>query len=92
MEVLTISGYLATDCETRTDKRGNNYIRFAVTVDGLDFLGKPKVTTYRCFSYNQQFKDLKANDKVIVSGKFNAIINEDKVNFDIWCNVIEKNK
>ena len=68
MEIITLSGKIHGDCESRKDKNGNTYIRFKVVCTSKDFAGKDKYTAYRCYCYDTSFNDLKTGDIVFLSG------------------------
>lgn len=85
---ISVSGYLESDCEVRTDKNGHNYIRFRILCPTKDSMGKPTEIPFRCFSYNLNFSHLKKNDVVFVIGDFKFNKFKEKFNFDIYAQQI----
>ena len=68
MEIISIHGRVTGACERKTDRKGHTFLRFKVACDGEDFAGRPRVTLYRCFTYNTRHDGLRDGDGVIVSG------------------------
>ncbi|MBQ8482880.1 MAG: single-stranded DNA-binding protein [Bacteroidales bacterium] len=92
MEIITLSGRLYGDCEQKTDKNGNRYIRFKVSCTGRDYSGNIKYTMYRCFCYDTSYSILKNGDLVFLSGDLNTSIRTDDTGKSwINCDVYVKN-
>lgn len=68
MQTITLSGRLTENAETKTDKRGYNYVRFKVGCVGVDLAGNKTTTIYRCYTYNLDFADLQENEMVFLYG------------------------
>ena len=95
MEIVTISGKIMGNCESRKDKNNNTFIRFKVCCTGKDYSGNPKYTTYRCFCYDTMFGDLKNGDTVFLSGDMNVNVRQDEngkplLNIDVYVKNITK--
>lgn len=84
MEVITLSGTLPEPPETKTDKRGNNYVRFRVVCTGTDMRGQERTTIYRCYCYNLKWNTLKKGDSVFLTGSFNHFAAGGSVQFDVY--------
>ena len=72
MQIISIIGCLAEDCQLRKDRRGVEYIRFKVICLDKNLSGKEVATIYRCFTYNLQFSNLREGEGVFVSGQYCA--------------------
>ena len=85
MEIITLSGKIMSEPETKTDKNGNNYIRFRVSC--MKKRGnEEKYTIYRCYSYNvAEFKGTKMGDSIFLSGDLDITRRED-ANGTVWTN------
>lgn len=64
--------------ERKADKNGNHYLRFKVYCAGKEYNGQVKYTTYRCFTYDTSFGDLKEGDTVFLSGDLSSSIKYDQ--------------
>jgi len=90
MEEIVLSGILSEDAAKRTDKKGYEYIRFKVGCEGLDIYGEPRVTIYRCYSYDLQFANLKKGDLVFLIGSFNVNRIDGKYYCDVYVHQISR--
>ena len=84
MICITASGYLESDCEVKSDRNGNKYIRFKMICSSKDTAGQTVYIPFRCFSYNTRYTELKKGDVVFVMGEFKYSKFKDKINFDIF--------
>jgi hypothetical protein len=95
MEVISLSGIVAGNCEKKTDKNGNVYIRFKVSCKGKTLTGHDKVTIYRCRYWRVQNDDINDGDLVFVNGDMDATVKIDSngkpwINFDVYVRQLEK--
>ena len=79
-----MSGILQEDCEQKTDKKGHNYIRFKVACHGIDPTGNTRLNTYKCYTYNTQFSNLKKGDLVFITGTLNIYLYKGVINLDVY--------
>lgn len=85
METIVLSGYLAEDCESCTDKNGHRYGRFKVRCKSFGFDGQPILTVYRCICYSSACEVLKSGDQVFLQGSLTITARADETG-KIWIN------
>lgn len=86
MEIITISGTVYGNVETKKDKTGKSYLRFRVVCWSKDMTGKMTARYYRCFTYKTEFSDLRDKQTIFVSGIFRYSVNEkNQVSLNIDC-------
>lgn len=78
MEIITLSGRLYGDCEQKTDKNGNRYIRFKVSCARKSLAGNVSYAMYRCFCYDTSFGRLKNGDIVFLVGDLDIVMKTDE--------------
>lgn len=94
MQVITISGKLLGNSESKTDKNGHKYFRFKVLCEG-SAQGKKKTTIYRCYCYNTEYENLKDGETVFLSGDIDMNVRLDDngkawINCDVYVRQIDK--
>lgn len=94
MQVITISGKLLGDSETKVDKSGHKYIRFKVLSE-YTAQKQDKTMIFRCYCYNTVYENLKDGEKVFLSGDIDMTIRIDEkgkawINCDVYVRQIDK--
>lgn len=90
MEEIALSGILVDDAEKRIDKKGHEYIRFKVGCEGTDMYGKPRVSLYRCYTYDLKAGSLKKGELVFVTGTLHFEKYEERVVVDVYVHTFAK--
>lgn len=87
MLIVTLSGVLLSDCETKTDSRGAKLLSFLIGTEETDVNGRKYKDNFRCYCYNMsnpQVVKMKKGDVVMLSGTFRILHRNGNTNFDIY--------
>ena len=90
MQNIILSGLLLEDSEVKTDKNGHELIRFRLACYDYDYAGKRQITIFKCIVRDPNYKNLKVDDMVFITGKL--FITKLRDNIDLIVNVFNINR